>query len=62
MRSFARIDFIVTKDGEVFELEVNSIPGMTDLSDLPHEAEFDGIKYEDLVETLLRTAGVNKDA
>ncbi|MGE3062024.1 MAG: D-alanine--D-alanine ligase [bacterium] len=62
MDTFARIDFIVTKNDELYELEVNSIPGMTDLSDLPQEAEFDGIEYGDLVEKLLKTAGVNKDA
>lgn len=62
MDSFARVDFIVTKENEAYELEVNSIPGMTDLSDLPQEAEFDGIEYCDLVEKLLMTAGVNKDA
>lgn len=62
MNTFARVDFIVSKSNDVFELEVNSIPGMTDLSDLPQEAEFDGIEYADLVEKLLKTAGVNKDA
>jgi D-alanine-D-alanine ligase len=62
MDTFARVDFIVTKSGDIYELEVNSIPGMTDLSDLPQEAEFDGIEYCELVEKLLKTAGVNKDA
>ncbi|MDD3804404.1 MAG: D-alanine--D-alanine ligase [bacterium] len=62
MDTFARVDFIVSKENEIYELEVNSIPGMTDLSDLPQEAEFDGIEYAELVEKLLMTAGVNKDA
>lgn len=62
MRSFARVDFIVDQNMKIFELEVNSIPGMTDLSDLPMEAEYDGIKYDDLVEEILKSAGVLKDA
>jgi len=41
---------------------VNSIPGMTDLSDLPQEAEYDGVSYDELVLKLLKTAGVDKDA
>jgi len=61
MRTFARVDFIV-KNGKVYELEVNSIPGMTDLSDLPQEAEYDGVSYDELVLKLLKTAGVDKDA
>ncbi len=61
MRTFARVDFIV-KGNEIFELEVNSIPGMTELSDLPYEAAYDGIEYDELVLKLLNTAGVRRDA
>lgn len=61
MKTFARVDFIVKGDA-IYELEVNSIPGMTDVSDLPYEAAFDGIEYDELVLRLLNTAGVNKDA
>lgn len=62
MSSFARVDYIVSRDMKIFELEVNSIPGMTELSDLPYEAEYDGISYDDLVEEILKSAGVKKDA
>ncbi len=61
LRSFARVDYIV-KDSEIYELEVNSIPGMTDLSDLPAEAKYDGIEYDELIEKIIKTAGVKKDA
>ena len=37
LRDFARIDGIISKDG-IYFLEVNSIPGMTQLSDLPASA------------------------
>ncbi|HAF07983.1 MAG: D-alanine--D-alanine ligase [bacterium] len=62
MKSFARVDYIIDRNERIFELEVNSIPGMTDLSDLPMEAEYDGIKYDDLVEEILKSAGILKDA
>ncbi len=62
MSSFARVDYIVDRDMKIFELEVNSIPGMTKLSDLPYEAEYDGISYDDLTEEILKSAGVKKDA
>ncbi len=37
LRDFARIDGIISKNG-IYFLEVNSIPGMTQLSDLPASA------------------------
>ncbi len=61
LKSFARVDFLV-KDNKIYELEINSIPGMTDLSDLPQEAEYDGISYSQLIEKIIHTAGVNKNA
>lgn len=61
LKSFARVDFIV-RGNEIFELEVNTVPGMTDLSDLPAEAQYDGISYEEVVEMIIKTAGVNRDA
>lgn len=37
-------------------LEVNTIPGMTDLSDLPAEANAAGISYDELVLEMLESA------
>ncbi len=37
-------------------LEVNTIPGMTNLSDLPAQAQAMGVSYDELVEWILRTA------
>lgn len=54
-RDFGRVDFVV-KEGEAYVLEVNTIPGMTELSDLPAEAEEIGIGYEELVDRILRLA------
>ena len=51
----SRIDFIVTEN-EDYMLEINPIPGMTDLSDLPAQAKEMGIEYDQLVEIILKSA------
>jgi len=48
-RGFSRTDFIVSEDGIPYVLEINTIPGMTELSDLPAEAKAAGLSYEDVV-------------
>ncbi len=55
-KGFSRVDAVVNKSGEVFVLEINTIPGMTNLSDLPKEAEKMGISYEEVVEFILKSA------
>ncbi|MFQ6090346.1 MAG: D-alanine--D-alanine ligase [Candidatus Bipolaricaulia bacterium] len=52
---FSRVDLRVTAEGEVYILEVNTVPGMTATSDLPKAAEAAGISFEDLVEYMLKT-------
>jgi D-alanine-D-alanine ligase len=47
---------VVSSDGEPFVLEVNTMPGMTELSDLPAEAEAAGINYDQLVAEMLESA------
>ena len=51
----ARVDFLVYKDTP-YVLEINTNPGMTDLSDLPAQANHMGIDYNSLVELILKTA------
>lgn len=53
---FARIDMIVDKDGVPYVHDANTIPGMTDLSDLPAQAAADGMSYDDLVLHILESA------
>ncbi|MFA5104222.1 MAG: D-alanine--D-alanine ligase [Candidatus Margulisiibacteriota bacterium] len=53
---FARIDMIVDKDGTAYVHDANTIPGMTDLSDLPAQAAADGISYDELVLHILESA------
>jgi len=56
-RGVARVDFMVPSDGIPLFTEVNTLPGMTDLSDLPAQAAAAGIGYPELVETILLSAG-----
>jgi D-alanine-D-alanine ligase len=56
---FSRVDFIVSDFGQPFVTEINTIPGLTDQSDLPAMAEYDGISYEDMIEKILMTVQEN---
>lgn len=56
---YARVDMMVG-DGQPYVLEVNTLPGMTDTSDLPAMAEKAGIGYDQLVERILMSAGLDK--
>lgn len=60
LRGAARIDYRVDAAGNLFFLEANTIPGMTETSLLPKAARFDGVPFEDLVEEILDDAGLNK--
>ncbi|NIQ93089.1 MAG: D-alanine--D-alanine ligase, partial [Desulfuromonadales bacterium] len=44
-----RVDFLLDADGQPWFLEVNTIPGMTDHSLVPQEAEQVGIGFDELV-------------
>ena len=51
----ARVDFLVYNNTP-YVLEINTNPGMTDLSDLPAQANCMGIDYKNLVELILKTS------
>ncbi|MBR5734135.1 MAG: D-alanine--D-alanine ligase [Desulfovibrionaceae bacterium] len=53
---YSRADFIVREDGEIFILEVNTLPGMTDVSLVPKAAAAAGLSYVSLVGRLLEMA------
>ena len=55
-RGMSRSDTIVTGDGRVELLEVNTIPGMTSTSLLPDAAAAAGIEFPDLCDRLVRLA------
>ena len=50
--SFLRINFYL--------LEINTQPGMTDLSLVPEIANYKGISFENLVEKILLNASLNR--
>ncbi len=52
----SRCDMHVDKDGTCWIHEINSMPGLTETSDVPHEAEAAGITYRELVFTILESA------
>lgn len=60
-RGYARVDFMVDAAGVPQFTEVNTLPGMTDLSDLPAQARHAGIGYDELVEMILDTAALDAD-
>lgn len=55
LKDFARIDGIISKDG-IYFLEVNSIPGMTEFSDLPASARAGRISMDEIILSALRSS------
>lgn len=55
-KGFSRIDLIVKDSRQPYFLEINTIPGLTDLSDLPAQAEHAGISYDELIFRILADA------
>ncbi len=56
LRTYSRSDFMVTEDGAIYFLEVNTLPGMTPTSLVPQEAAAVGISYEELCEMIVKDA------
>ena len=50
---YARMDFLLTEDGDAYCLEANTLPGMTPTSLLPQEAAAVGIDYITLCERII---------
>ncbi len=53
LRDYSRTDFIVSKEGRPYILEINTLPGLTPTSVLPDVCNAAGISYNALVERLL---------
>lgn len=52
----SRVDFFVSKDGEVLINEINTIPGFTNISMYPKMWEASGIPYTELIDILIELA------
>jgi D-alanine-D-alanine ligase len=55
---WGRVDFLMDDAGQLYLLEINTVPGMTDHSLVPMAARQAGISFEQLVLTILELAHV----
>ncbi len=55
-RSFSRVDMMMALSGDIFVLEVNTIPGMTERSLLPKAAQATGLRFSSLCVRILEDA------
>ena len=55
-KGYVRVDYIITDDGDVYLLELNTLPGMTETSLIPKSAAARGISYSDLLDKLIETS------
>ena len=62
-KGIARVDFrlnLKAKSKKVFLLEINTQPGLTENSLFPKIAKNSGLDFPDLVEWIIKDAGVNR--
>lgn len=55
-RDYARLDFMLSAAGDLFLLEINTLPGMKDTSLLPMSARCEGLDFTALVRELVAPA------
>jgi D-alanine-D-alanine ligase len=56
LTTYARMDFMMDEDENIYCLEANTLPGMTPTSLLPQEAAVVGMNFEDLCEHLIQVS------
>lgn len=56
IQSYARIDFMMDEQNNMYCLEANTLPGMTPTSLLPQEAKVVGYDFEELCELLIKVS------
>lgn len=61
LNCISRSDFLITKNNEIFMLEINSQPGMTSVSLFPDVAKEIGISYQNLVKIILESSNGKKE-
>ena len=59
-RGVARVDMMLSEAGVPYVIEVNSVPGMTELSLVPDAGRAMGIEFPELCEYILEMAGFKK--
>ena len=56
LKNYARMDFMMSENGDIYCLEANTLPGMTPTSLLPQEAAAEGVSFEQLCEKIIQAA------
>ncbi len=56
LRNYARVDFRMTPEGEIYLLEANSLPGMTSSSLVPKSAKARGLDFSRLLQIIIEDA------
>lgn len=56
LKNYARMDFMMNEEEEIFCLEANTLPGMTPTSLLPQEAQAEGMDFGQLCMKIIDTA------
>lgn len=55
-KGYVRVDYIITDSGDIYLLELNTLPGMTETSLIPKSANAKGLSYSDLLDKLIETS------
>jgi D-alanine-D-alanine ligase len=53
---WGRVDFIIDKNKNIYIIEVNTVPGMTNHSLVPMSLSYAGVEFDDLVMMILETS------
>lgn len=61
LKAYARMDFMMDVEENIYCLEANTLPGMTPTSLLPQEAAAEGTSFEELCEKLLQVSMAKYD-
>ena len=59
LKRYARMDFMMNEQGNLYCLEANTLPGMTPTSLIPQEAAATGMNFEDLCQHIVDMAFVD---
>ena len=54
LKTYARVDFMLSEQNEIYCLEANTLPGMTPTSLLPQEAKAEGMDFLTLCEKIIQ--------
>lgn len=52
-RGIVRVDFIMTPDGEIYMIEINTVPGMSSGSIVPKQIAAAGLRLGDIIDTII---------